>query len=282
LVPEVFDNPRRLAFFREISDADLKQFRFIVFDMLPLTHPQYFWAGTGIYEYFKLLRRAEYCGFISEDTRQDYYRRTRRMPANGGVVLPLGCDALGPRPATPALNRPLSFSVIGTVEPRKNHRLVLEAFEPLLRSVPGLTLSFVGRMGWVSPEFNQKIQALASDPTSGFRFFSAPGDRELRESIEASRATLYLSAGEGYGLPPVESLWVGTPVIASNTSPSLKPFGSTGIHVVEPLDVENTRKAILAFVDDKYANQKALEAFGMRLQTWQRFAEEVLQWAEND
>jgi glycosyltransferase involved in cell wall biosynthesis len=286
LVPEVFGNPHRLGFFRQMTPQDLERYRFIVFDVLPLTHPQYFtstWAETlGIYEYFKLLRRASCCGFISEDTRQDYYLRTKRSNVDGGVVLPLGCDALGPRPTLPTLNRPPAFSVIGTVEPRKNHQLILEAFEPLMRQIQGLTLSFVGRMGWVSSEFAQRMHALAADTKSGFRFFSAPGDEGVRKCIEESRATIYVSAAEGYGLPPVESLWVGTPVIASNMVPSLKGLGSTGIHLVEPLNVVNLRRAILAFLDDHYANQKTVEALSLHLPTWKSFTDETFRWLEKE
>jgi glycosyltransferase involved in cell wall biosynthesis len=282
LVPEVFGNSHRLGFFRAIPPRDLERYQFIVFDMLPLTHPQYFcstWAETlGIYEYFKLLRRASWCGFISEDTRQAYYLRTKRSNVCGGVILPLGCDSLGPRPARPTLNRPLAFSVIGTVEPRKNHQLILEAFEPLLRKIEGLTLSFVGRMGWVSSELAQKVHALAADKNSGFRFFSAPGDGAVRKCIEESRATVYVSAAEGYGLPPVESLWIGTPVIASNMVPSLKTLGLTGIHIVEPLNVTNLRRAILAFLNDDYANQKTEETMQLNMPTWQSFTEAVLRW----
>jgi glycosyltransferase involved in cell wall biosynthesis len=284
LVPEVFDNPQRLAFFREMPEQELQRYRFIIFDMLPLTHPQYFWADKlGIYEYFKMLRRASNCGFISENTRQVYYRRMKRTDACGGVVLPLGCDALGPRPARPVLDRPLTFSVIGTVEPRKNHQLILEAFEPLLRQIKGLTLSFVGRMGWVSSEFAQKVHALTADKDSGFQFYSAPGDEAIRKCIEESRATLYVSTAEGYGLPPVESLWVGTPVIASNASPSLNELASSaGIHYVEPLTVMNLRRAVLAFLDDAYANQKVEEIAHLNLPTWRSFTQEVLRWCEED
>ena len=153
LIPEVFDSPYRLAFFRAMSEKELKRYRFIVFDALPLTHPEYFWADKlGIYEYYRLLRRASNCGFISQETSEVYHRRLKRSNSREGVVLPLGSDALGPRTVRPRMNRPLTFSVLGTVEPRKNHELILRAFEPLLGHVKGLTLAFIGKMGWVSSE----------------------------------------------------------------------------------------------------------------------------------
>ena len=284
LVPEVFLNERRVAFFRNMPDCEFDRYRFIVYDLLPLTHPQYFPVSgflDEIYGYFRVVGRANCCGFISEYTRDVYYGRLRRSSQSGGVVLPLGSDFLGPRSLRPALNRPRKFTVIGTIEPRKNHALILDAFEPLLRRVPGLRLAFVGNLGWVEPGFANRFHALATNPESGFQFHSAPDDAAIRTHIEQSRATIYLSPVEGYGLPPVESLWCGTPVIASITIPSLQRLGGAGVHYVEPLDAEQLRDAVLAFVKNGYFNSKATEAAQVDLPTWQSFTQEVLAWCGN-
>ncbi len=280
LVPEVLIEPHRLEFFRKMSQENLQRYRFIVYDLLPVTNPEYFWSTwlLEICEYYKTLRRATCCGFISEDTREAYYGRLRRTDVRGGVVLPLGSDSLGPRAEQPVLNRPLSFSVLGTIEPRKNHKLILEAFEPLLGQIGGLSLSFIGKMGWVDSEFAEKVHRLTADKNSGFQFEAVAGDEAIRTCIEKSRATIYVSAAEGYGLPPLESLWVGTPVIASRAIPSLKALGAAGVHYVEPLSVVNLRRAILAFVDDAYANQKTEETKHLSLPTWKSFTQEVLAW----
>jgi glycosyltransferase involved in cell wall biosynthesis len=280
LVPEVFDNPDRFKFFRSLDQAEFKRCRFIVYDLLPLTHPEFFHSGAtlGLHPYYWLLRSATCCGFISDDTRDDYYRRLLRTSERGGVVLPLGSDALGPKPERMALDRPLTFTVLGTIEPRKNHEMILDAFEPLLRQVDGLRLSFIGKIGWVSNEFADRVTALAAEPNSGFSFYPVSGDDPIRKCIQESRATIYVSAAEGYGLPPVESLWLGTPVIASAMIPSLKRLDSKGIHFVDPLNVVNLRRAVIAFVENEYANRKTEEIKQLNLPTWQSFTEEVLHW----
>jgi glycosyltransferase involved in cell wall biosynthesis len=281
LVPEVIIDPKRLSYFGSISDEELRRYRFIIYDLLPITHPEYFrteWL-LEIFAYYKILRRATSCGFISEDTREDYYRRLKRTDARGGVVLPLGSDGFGPKTDAPALNRKLKFSVLGTIEPRKNHELILNAFEPLLRQINGLSLSFIGKMGWVDPEFAQKLQRLAADRNSGFEFHSETDDDTIRRCIEESRATIYISVAEGYGLPPVESLWVRTPVIASRMIPSLKNLAD-GICFVDPLNVINLRRAVLAFIDDSYAAGKVEQTKRLNLPTWQGFTCEVLRWCE--
>src|SRR5581483_10967232 len=105
LIPEVFDNARRIAFFSQMPERELERCRFIVYDLLPVTHPEYFIPDNllEICGYFRTLRRASCCGFISEDTRDTYFSRLKRTGAGDGVVLPLGCDSLGPRITEPSL-----------------------------------------------------------------------------------------------------------------------------------------------------------------------------------
>ena len=55
---------------------------------------------------------------------------------------------------------------------------------------------------------------------------------------------------------------------------------SKGLHFVDPLNVENTRSAVMAFLDDEYANKKAIEASQVQLPTWKSFAESVLGWIQ--
>jgi len=283
LVPEVFMESRRLHFFSEMPDSILHRHRFIVYDLLPATHPQYFWPEMmpAIFAYHKILRRAICCGFISEDTRNQYYARLVRTNERGGIVLPLGADAFGPRATHSLRNRPLTFSIVATIEPRKNHHLILEAFEPLWRQIAGLQLLFIGKVGWVSSEFAQKLRELAVT-NSGFHQYSECGDDAIRNHVQKSRATIYVSSAEGYGLPPVESLWVGTPVIASTTIPSLKGLGSDGIHFVEPLNAADLTQAVLSFLKDDYANRKAEETLRVNLPTWRSFTQEVLRWCLSD
>jgi glycosyltransferase involved in cell wall biosynthesis len=285
LVPEVFFDAQRLAFFRAMSEAELRRYRFIVYDLLPITNPEFFaphMQFESIFGYFKVVRQASNCGFISEYTRDTYHTRLKRTRSFEGVVLPLGSDSVGARASKPLLDRPLEFSVIGTIEPRKNHQLILEAFGPLLGKVKGLSLTFAGKMGWVDPAFAQKLEALASDKSSGFRFQPGGGDEEIRSLIERSRATIYTSSAEGYGLPPVESLWLGTPVIASAAVPSLKAIGDAGVHYVEPLSDLNIRRAVLAFLDDDYANQKTEETIDLELPRWQSFSDAVMRWCSGE
>src|SRR5579883_2903911 len=160
LVPEAFIDQNRVAFFKNMPEAEFERCRFIVHDLVPLTHPQYFDSDEfleGIYGYFHVVRRARRNGFISEYTRDVFYKRFKRTHGEEGTVLPAGCDALGPRAKTPVSHRSLTFAVLATIEPRKNHALILEAFKDMDGEIEWLELTFVGSIGWVEREFAEKI-----------------------------------------------------------------------------------------------------------------------------
>jgi glycosyltransferase involved in cell wall biosynthesis len=286
LVPELFYDPARVAFFRSLSEEQLNCFYFIIYDLLPFTHPEFFIAHAPqeiINGYTSVVRTARHVAFISSYTRDAYYRRLlRKTCSSPGPVLPLGSDGLGDQPSGPALRsqRP-KFTVIGTIEPRKNHALILDVFEPL-HEIEGLRLVFLGQLGWVDSLLAERVRSLAAGRCPGFEHHSNPSDELIRQHVLESWATIYISAAEGFGLPPVESLWLGTPVIASSAVPSLEALKPAGVHIVAPLNAPNLREAVLAFVEGSYANRKSEEAISLKLPTWRGFTLEVAKWCTHD
>lgn len=281
LVPELFYDPHRVAFFRKMSGRELERYRFIIYDLMPLLHPEYFAPDIPqdiICGYFSMIRRIPNCGFISEWTRQTYYHRLLRRTSVGGVVLRLGSDGLGPRPDAPAAIRPPHFCTIGTIEPRKNHAVILDALEPLLRLDTGLRLTFLGRLGWADTAFRQRLEWLAAENCPGFEWIQDADDDCIRRHIVSSRASIYASVTEGFGLPPVESLWLGTPVISSRTLPSLEGIVPQGVEAVDRVDASHLREAVRRFLDDSFAETKAREARKLDLPTWTSFARQVAEW----
>lgn len=110
---------------------------------------------------------------------------------------------------------PRPYLTVGTIEPRKNHRTVLDAFDRLWQAGRDVRLFLVGRRGW-------ECEALASrilqHPRLGreLHWFPDLTDTELDACYRQARAVIFASWGEGYGLPVVEGLHYGLPVIASN------------------------------------------------------------------
>ena len=289
LVPELFYDPARVAFFRGLSEEQLNCFYFIIYDLLPFTHPEFFIAHAPqeiINGYTRVLRAARHVAFISSYTRDAYYGRLLRGRCSStgrGPVLPLGSDGLGERPSGPSLRCACpKFTVVGTIEPRKNHALILDVFEPLLYQVKDLRLVLLGRVGWVDSCLMDRVRSFGNGGCQGFEHNADANDELIRQHVLESWATIYISAAEGFGLPPVESLWLGTPVIASGAIPSLEAIHGTGVHVVDPLSVPNLTEAVLAFLDHSYAKRKAEEAMSLNLPTWRGFAMEVAKWCTQD
>jgi glycosyltransferase involved in cell wall biosynthesis len=281
LCPEVFFDPVRVAFYRALGSLLLSRCCFIVYDLLPLTHPQFFDASVPheiVCQYFRLLRDVGNHAFISRATQDAFHSRLLRSDRRSGIVAHLGSDSLGPRRfCSPATEKSLTFVVLGTIEPRKGHMMVLDAFEPLLESVAGCRLVFIGRMGWITSAQRQRLERFRSSHRS-FQLLSDANDDTIREHVCNARATIFVSEAEGFGLPPVESLWLGTPVIVSRQLPSLEDFGEQGTCVVDPLTPEALRQAILALIDDGWHRRKVDEAAQLDLPRWEDFARNMGEW----
>jgi glycosyltransferase involved in cell wall biosynthesis len=280
LNPEVFYRPARTHFYRHLPPAAADRVFFILYDFLPWLSPMLFAKGVhpGIMDYLCLAREARHVAFISEATRQDYARRIVRRPRPVGPVLPLGGDGLGV--AAPAFRREVRrFTALGTVEPRKNHRAILEAFEGLWAEGVDAHLSIAGRLEWVSDDDRRYLER-QRDVLPHFNWLTDLSDAGLAQVIRASRATIYASRQEGFGLPPLESLALGVPVITCEGLPSLAMMPGHG-QVRLPLpDPEEIRRAVRAFLDDDYAARKTQEVARLHVPTWAGMAAQTAHWVE--
>lgn len=152
------------------------------------------------------------------------------------LVAPLGHDLPAPDPeGPPAISRPY-FVVLGTIEPRKNHLLLLTLWRELVKRHGAATpaLVVIGRRGW---ECEQVVDLLercgAIHPY--LREVGEASDREVTALLSGARALLMPSFAEGYGLPVQEALDCGTPVISSPL-PAIKEFAGDIPDYAEPHD----------------------------------------------
>jgi glycosyltransferase involved in cell wall biosynthesis len=133
---------------------------------------------------------------------------------------------------------------VGTIEPRKNHALLLQAFERL--RVPDAGLVIVGRKGWMSDAF---LAGITSHPDYGKRIFwyTAIDDERLLLLYRQAYASVLPSHYEGYGLPAVEALSQGCVTIASDAG-SLPEV--TGGHAI--IFTSGDGEALFAILDRLY------------------------------
>ena len=196
---------------------------FFIHDLLPLDRPEFF--RDGYRERFgrrvdTIIRHAG--ALITSSTsvearlRSEYEARGLDQPAILTLPLPSPLGDLqpddGPRPSPESVY----FVVLGTIEPRKNHLMLLHMWSELARSgsvTPKLVL--VGGAGWdCGPTLAFLERSDALRPL--VRRVDGLSPAQLRTLLSGARALLAPSFAEGYGLPIVEALTLGTPVIASD------------------------------------------------------------------
>ncbi|MGO9855736.1 MAG: glycosyltransferase family 4 protein [Acidimicrobiales bacterium] len=170
------------------------------------------------------------------------------------TVVPGGADHL-PDPdaaATDALLGRLAVRgefllSVATLEPRKNVDRLVRAFARVRSSLPGpWTLLVVGPTGWgPGPQHPHD--------TDGVVFAGSVPDPVLAELYRRARALAYVPLTEGYGLPPLEAMRFGTPVVASDEVPSVHDLGAVEpapAVIVDPLQVEGIAAGLHAVLTD--------------------------------
>lgn len=132
------------------------------------------------------------------------------------------------------------FVMLGTIEPRKNHKLVLDALGqiPADKRVP---LVIVGRPGWGHESIMAQIQDLQQ--RGQVLHLDNAADADLPGIVASSLGLIYPSWTEGFGLPVAEALATGTPVITS-TAPALREVGGAFPIYVDPNDRDGMASAI--------------------------------------
>jgi len=141
------------------------------------------------------------------------------------------------------------FLSVGTLEPRKNLIRTIRAFASLPAKVrKECPLVLVGAAGWNSSDLEREISKLAAQGELIPLGFT--GEEELARLYSASKALLYVSLYEGFGLPPLEAMASGTPVVVSNSSSMPEVVGDAGLQV-SAFDDTAVREAMLRLVEDR-------------------------------
>ena len=188
------------------------------------------------------IRRSRSLICISEATRADLVRCFPQAQSKA-TVAHLAADAsFAPVPSTNP-QRPFVLAV-GTFEPRKNLRRLVAAWEGLPSSVhETYDLVLVGPKGWGDAGIE------GADGSSTVRIAGRVSDEELRGLYASCACFVYPSLYEGFGLPILEAMASGAPVITSNVS-SMPEIAGDAALLVDPLDETAIGQAIRAVLDD--------------------------------
>ncbi|KTF68924.1 glycosyltransferase family 4 protein [Sphingomonas sp. HT-1] len=151
------------------------------------------------------------------------------------------------------------FLFFGAIEPKKNIGRLLDAFEASGSDTP---LVVVAAGGWGCDAERARLRALAERPGARVRVFPYLPRDELMHLIEHAKATLFPSLYEGFGLPALESMAMGTAVVAAGNASLREVVGDAGL-LVDPYSVESIRDAIMA-LDTGDLLRSRLQAAGIR------------------
>ena len=228
-----------------------------IHDLSLLLHSSTHEARAVLRARLRLPRMARHATMVITDSESVRREACERLDVAGDkvVAIPLapqrGFGAVTPDVAVEVRRRLgvedefLLFA--GTIEPRKNLITLVRAFEEVLRTTelrPQLVVA--GKIGWKSKELLARIEGHERIKLIGY----APDD-DLRALYSSCRAFIYPSIYEGFGLPPLEAMACGAPVIASAV-PSVTPAVA---RVISSTDVHGLARSIVELLTDPRARE---------------------------
>jgi glycosyltransferase involved in cell wall biosynthesis len=243
---------------------------YLVHDLIPITHPEYCRAGEDAHHRQRMavvLQTA--AGVIANSS--DTLRALAAFAAETGHSLPptaVAPLASGLDKPSAATERPLGapfFVTLGTIEPRKNHLLLLNLWRELVARLGAAApkLVVVGQRGW---ECEQVVDMLERCAALRDHVIEVPNadDAALCRWLSHAQALLFPSFAEGFGMPLVEALGLGLPVLASDL-PVFQEFAGGVPEWLSPVDGLGWLQAVLDYSDTQHPRRQAQLA---RLAHW--------------
>jgi glycosyltransferase involved in cell wall biosynthesis len=169
---------------------------------------------------------------------------------------------------------------IGTLQPRKNLVRLIQAFAIFKSQISNLKLVLAGSKGWLYDDILAEVEQLGLE--SHVLFPGRVIEEDKAALISGAAAFVFPSLYEGFGLPVVEAMQCGTPVICSNTS-SLPEVAGDAALLIDPLDVDALAEAMARLVVNAALRQALVERGYIQAQrfSWQACAARVLSALES-
>jgi glycosyltransferase involved in cell wall biosynthesis len=209
----------------------------------------------------KSIKRADHIITISESSRRDIIDYYKVSPDKVSIVVPA---------IDPAVYHPQSQATItrirkkyklpekyilyaGNLEPRKNIEGLLKAYESLDKNVHDqFALVLVGGKGWLDDRIHAEIQRLQDH---NIVLTGYVPDEDMPALYSGAAVFTFPSFFEGFGMPPLEAMACGTPVITSNTSSLPEVVGDAAL-LIDPYNIKTIAEALTTVLTNKVAAQR--------------------------
>lgn len=208
----------------------------LIHDTIPLDHPEFARDGTVAPFAKKIAAVAQYADTVIHISQDARAKTERHFAAHGrvpqGVTAPLGLVMAAP--ATPPFmpKRPY-FVALGTIEPRKNLKLLFDIWQDMGAPEDAPQLVVIGAKGWADAAlFAQMTRLMQAGLVIHGENLS---DGAVVTLLQGAAALLFPSLAEGFGLPPVEAAALGVPVVASDLPVLRETCGNFAVYL-DPRD----------------------------------------------
>jgi glycosyltransferase involved in cell wall biosynthesis len=196
----------------------------------------------------------------TESVKREVCERFKLKPERVAAIHSAARSSFKPMPfaASAELRKRLGIEddfllFVGTLEPRKNLLTLLKAFAQIIRQSPlRPQLVIAGGEGWLMDDMFAFIRE--SGISERLCFTGYLSDEELRGLYSSCKVFIYPSIYEGFGLPPLEAMACGAPVIAGRI-PSLQEVLGSNARLVEPLDMNELARTIVELLEDENQRQ---------------------------
>ena len=285
ILPELMEGPH----VRRISDYAKRcgmRVAGVFHDAIPWLHPEVVrhWSRQQHAEYMRSFSELDVVIAVSDESARHFieFAELRSLPTPPVRVCGLAAEVADQARETElkeAKGDPVKILCVSTLEPRKNHDLVIKAFELACARLEqaGAELHLVGAADDGDPGIAEEVEAATKkNPAIFWHRELEPAD--LREHFQGCDFTVFGSEIEGFGLPVMESLWFGKPCLCSDKGVMAQNARDGGCLTVDVRDVNAIADGMVRLAGDPdFRERLAGETLRRKLKTWNDFAGETLE-----
>ena len=252
----------------------------IGYDALPMTEPANYRFPPGVAanasEYFRLLASTNALVCISEYSRQTIVERLRRSAGLLTTVAHPGADHVAMEaPGGGDPFGPVHFLRLGTMEARKMPLEILRAFVAIREAGIDARLTYIGARSSSYEWMNQELRE-AEKQGIGFTWIAKASDQDVVELMQ--NCDVFLSFGtEGYGIPALEAIRRGIPVLFGGIQPAAQLLEGQGAVDCGEQTLDAIQAALSRFSDRGAVAEVARQVNGQAVPTWSNFAHDVVE-----